>query len=139
MDKLKVKVSTIARIAALLVVLANQCLALFGREALPFTENMAYQVVSLLATVVMAIITCWKNQDVTEIALIAGKVFDALSDGEVTEEELETIVAAANSEEELANYKGNAFLIGFANGIIASLQKKKDKDKASDGTDSPEE
>lgn len=130
MKNLKIKASTIARIGALIVVLINQCLALFGRGALPFTENMAYQVISLAITAIVAGINCWYNQDITKIALIAGKIFDALNDGKITEEEIEAIVKSAENEEEVAQYKENAFLIGFANGIIANIQAKiGDKDK----------
>lgn len=130
MKNLKIKASTIARIGALIVVLINQCLALFGRGALPFTENMAYQVISLAITAIVAGINCWYNQDITKIALIAGKIFDALNDGKITEEEIEAIVKSAENEEEVAQYKENAFLIGFANGIIANIQAKTcDKDK----------
>lgn len=129
MKNLKIKASTIARIGALLVVLVNQCLALFGKEALPFTENMAYQVISLVVTAIVAGINCWYNQDITKIALITGKLFDALNDGKITEEELEAIVQSAENEEEVAQYKGNSFLIGFANGILANLKEKTDKNK----------
>lgn len=130
MKNLKIKASTIARIGALIVVLINQCLALFGRGALPFTENMAYQVISLVITAIVAGINCWYNQDITKIALIAGKIFDALNDGKITAEEIEALVQSAENEEEVAQYKENAFLIGFANGIIANIQAKTgDKDK----------
>lgn len=129
MKNLKIKASTIARIGALVVVLVNQCLALFGKGALPFTENMAYQVISLVVTAIVAGINCWYNQDITKIALIAGKLFDALSDGKITEEELEAIVQSAENEEEVAQYKENSFLIGFANGILANLKAKTDKKK----------
>lgn len=130
MKNLEIKASTIARIGALIVALINQCLAIFGRGALPFTENMAYQVISLAITVIVAGINCWYNQDITKIALIAGKIFDALNDGKITEEEIEAIVNSAENEEEIAQYKENAFLIGFANGVIANIQAKTgDKDK----------
>lgn len=129
MKNLKIKASTIARIGALVVVLVNQCLALFGKGALPFTENMAYQVISLVVTAIVAGINCWYNQDITKIALIAGKLFDALSDGKITEEELEAIVQSAENEEEVAQYKENSFLIGFANGILANLKAKTGKKK----------
>ena len=129
MQTLKIKASTIARIGALIVVLVNQFLALFGKEALPFTENMAYQVISLVVTTIVAGVNCWYNQDITKIALIAGKIFDALNDGDITEEELEAIVQSAENEEEAAEYKANSFLIGFANGVLANLKNKVDGKK----------
>lgn len=134
MKNLKIKPATIARIGALLVALINQCLALFGKGSLPFTENMAYQVITLVATTVIACINCWYNQDITKVALIASKLFDALSDKTITEAELDAIIQSAENEEEVAEFKENSFLIGFANGVIANLQNKasEDKDKKSE-------
>lgn len=96
---MKIKVSTIARIGALLVALANQCLAIWGRGELPFTENMTYQVITLAATVILAVINAWKNNDITKVALLAGKVFDSLKDGKITEEEIETVLKERDSLE----------------------------------------
>ena len=50
---------------------------------------MAYQVVSLVAVVVIAAINAWYNNDISKVALLCGGVFDALSDGKITEEEIE--------------------------------------------------
>lgn len=96
---MKIKVSTIARIVALLVALANQCLALFGYGILPFTENMAYQVITLAATIIIAVINAWKNNDITKVACLAGKVFDALKDGKITEEEIENVLKESDPVE----------------------------------------
>ena len=96
---MKIKVSTIARIGALLVALANQCIAIWGQGALPFTENMTYQVISLVATVVLAVINAWKNNDITKVAILAGKVFDSLKDGKITEEEIENMLKERDSVE----------------------------------------
>lgn len=90
--KAKIKISTIARIAALSVALVNNCLALFGRGSLPFTDNMAYQVVSIVLTIVVAAINCWYNNDITQLALLTGKVFTALKDGKVSEDEVKSIL-----------------------------------------------
>lgn len=95
----KIKGSTIARIAALIVALVNEFLALFGRGALPFTENMAYQVVSLVLTVAVAAINCWYNNDITKAARLAGSVFAALKDGRITEAELQSIFEEAKKTE----------------------------------------
>ena len=90
--KNNIKPSAIARMAALLVALVNQCLVIFGQDVLPFTENMAYQVVSLAAVIVIAAINAWYNNDVTRVARLCGRVFDALSDGKITEAEIEQIL-----------------------------------------------
>lgn len=91
--KLKIKVSTIARIVALTVTLVNECLVMFGANALPFTSNMAYQVISLVATIVVACVNAWYNNDITKVALLSGKVLQALTDGRITEKEIEEILS----------------------------------------------
>lgn len=96
---MKIKVSTIARVGALVVALANQCLALFGQDLLPFTDNLVYQIISVVATIVIAIISAWKNNDITPVARTAGRVLDALKDGKITEEEVENLLEESGSLE----------------------------------------
>lgn len=68
-EKIKtVTPDTWARTICLLIALVNQCLAIFGKEALPFAENDIYQVVSLLATIITGAIAWWKNNSFTEAA-----------------------------------------------------------------------
>lgn len=57
--------STIVRVAVLAILLVNQVLVAFGFEPLPFDEQQIYEAVSTVATVVMAIITTYFNNDVT--------------------------------------------------------------------------
>jgi SPP1 family holin len=126
--KRNVKVSTIARIASLLVALINECLVLFGQGVLPFTENMAYQVVSFIAVIVTAGINAWYNNDVTKIALLCGGVFDALSDGKITEEEIEKILSDSEDPGKVTVQKKNNFIVGFLNNVIKSLKGKTNKE-----------
>ena len=68
-EKIKtVTPDTWARTICLLVALVNQCLAILGKESLPFAENDIYQVVSLLATIITGSIAWWKNNSFTEAA-----------------------------------------------------------------------
>lgn len=122
--KLKVKSSTIARIVALLVALVNECLVLFGRSALPFTQNWAYQAVSLLIMIIIAAINCWNNQDISQIALLCGKIFDAFEDGKVSEEELEQIIRDTEEAEKNGTSSENTYLINFANSIIKNIKER---------------
>ena len=124
--KIKIKPEIIARIGALLVALANQCLVMFGQDILPFTENMAYQVVSLVAVVVIAAINAWYNNDISKVALLCGRVFDALSDGKITEEEIEKILADAEDPEKVEEVKEGNFIVNFINGIIEKTKSKKE-------------
>lgn len=126
MRNLKIKTSTIARISALLVALANQCLVMFGQDILPFTENMAYQVVSLVAVVAIAAINAWYNNDISKVALLCGGVFDALSDGKITEEEIEKMLADAEDLEKVEEVKKGNFIVNFINSIIEKTKNKKE-------------
>lgn len=127
MKKMNVKPATIARIGALLVVLVNQCLILFDKDILPFTVNTAYQVASLVAVVAIAAINAWYNNDISKIALLCGGVFDALSDGKITEEEIEKMLADAEDPKKVEEAKNGNFIVNFINGIIKSLKAKTKK------------
>lgn len=118
--KTKISSATIARIGALIVALINQFLILFGKDILPFTENMAYQVISLIAVIVISAINAWYNNDISKIALICGNVFEALSDGKITEEEIEKMLTNAEDAEQIEEVKKNNFIIGFINSVIKS-------------------
>ena len=123
--KKNIKPSTIARIGALFIAIINQCLAIFGHNILPITENMAYQVVSLVAVVVIAAINAWYNNDISKVALLCGGVFDALSDGKITEEEIEKMLAEAEDPEKIEEAKKGNFIVNFINGIIEKIKTKK--------------
>lgn len=124
--KTKISISTIARIGALLLAIINQCLIMFGQEALPFTENMTYQIISLVATAIIAIINAWYNNDISKVALLCGKVFDALSDGKITEEEVEKMLADAEDAEEIEKIKKSNYIVNFINSIIEKTKNKKE-------------
>lgn len=96
--KMNVKPATIARIGALLVALANQILAVLGRGALPITENMAYQIISLIATIIIVLVNAWYNNDITKLARLAGSVFDSLKDGTLDEKEISDILESHKDE-----------------------------------------
>lgn len=76
-----VKPETIARTIFLFIALANQMLAIAGKEVLPITEDMVYQVVSLIATIVAAVVAWWKNNSFTKAAIEADKVLHELKTG----------------------------------------------------------
>lgn len=88
----KVKTGTIVRTVALIVVLINQILAIFGK-GLPFAEDAVYQVVSVILTAGVSLVTAWKNNDYTSFAILSGKVLSALKDGKLTKEEVEDLLA----------------------------------------------
>lgn len=124
--KLKVKVGTIARIGALVVSVVNEFLILFGKGTLPFTENFVYQIISLLGLVVISSINCWYNQDITQVALICGKIFDAFKDKELTEEEVSQIIKDIEENKEQGEEEPS-YLIKLANSLLKNIKEKVEK------------
>lgn len=76
-----VKTETIARTIVLFIALANQMLAIAGKEVFPVTEDQVYQIVSLIATVGASVWAWWKNNSFTKAAIEADKVLDQLKTG----------------------------------------------------------
>ena len=124
MKNFKIKTATIARLAALVVALINQCLAVFGRGVIPFTENMAYQAVSLIAVIVIAAVNAWYNNDISQLALLCGGVFDALSDKKITEEEIEKMLADAENTEKVEEVKKTNPVVGLINVVLGTIKSK---------------
>ena len=61
----KVKPDTIIRTIVLILALANQVLAIMGKQAIPVTEDEVYQLVTLLITIGAALWSWWKNNSFT--------------------------------------------------------------------------
>lgn len=77
-----VKVDTIARTIVLFLALANQVLAIAGKEVFPVTEDQVYQGVTLIATVGASVWAWWKNNSFTKNAIEADKVLTQLKSAE---------------------------------------------------------
>ena len=75
---MKIKSDTIARTIVLFLALVNQVLAILGKEALPFTNDEVYQVVSLVATIVTSGVAWWKNNSFTQKAIKADAYMNRL-------------------------------------------------------------
>ena len=73
-----VKTDTIARTIVLFLALANQILAISGKEIFPVTEDQVYQVVTLIATVGASVWAWWKNNSFTPNAIEADNVLAQL-------------------------------------------------------------
>ena len=67
----KVKPDTIIRTIVLILALANQVLAIMGKQAIPVTEDEVYHLVSLLITIGAALWSWWKNNSFTLPAIKA--------------------------------------------------------------------
>lgn len=75
-----VKVDTIVRTIVLVIALANQILAIIGKDAFPVTEDQVYQGVTLIATVGAAVWAWWKNNSFTKQAIEADKTLAKLKE-----------------------------------------------------------
>lgn len=64
------KIDTIIRTVTLFIVLLNQLLICFDKNPLPFAEDDIYNFISTVATVIISIISWWKNNDFTQKAII---------------------------------------------------------------------
>ena len=76
-----IKTDTIARTIVLFIALANQVLAIAGKEVFPVTEDQVYQVVTLVVTIGASVWAWWKNNSFTANAIEADKILDRLKGG----------------------------------------------------------
>lgn len=67
----KVKPDTIIRTIILIIALANQALAIMGKEAIPVTDDQVYQLITLVITIIASMWTWWKNNSFTLPAIKA--------------------------------------------------------------------
>ena len=77
----KVKPETILRTIVLIIALINQALAIFGREALPITEEEVYEVyrfITYIITLVVSLWAWWKNNSFTIPAIKADEYLEQL-------------------------------------------------------------
>ena len=75
---MKVKTETIIRTVVLLLALANQVLAIYGKQKIPITEDEVYQLITLIVTIGSALWTWWKNNSFTQPAIKADEYMEKL-------------------------------------------------------------
>lgn len=75
---MRVKAETIIRTIVLILALANQVLAIYGKEKIPITEEEVYQLISLVVTISSALWAWWKNNSFTLPALKADEYMEKL-------------------------------------------------------------
>jgi SPP1 family holin len=79
---MNITTGTIIRTICLLISLANQILAVFGKSPLPIDDATVEMIVSTVATAIFALIAWWKNNDFTRNARKAGVYLLELKRGE---------------------------------------------------------
>lgn len=91
---------TIARTVLLILGLANQVVAIIGSTS--FAAATWYQILSVIVTALIALVTYWYNNDWSKAAIVARDFFDMLKDGKITEEEATKFI-----DEHKAKKEGN--------------------------------
>lgn len=77
----KIAPDTIARTIVLALALINQLLINTGKTPIPIMEDDVYQLVSIIFTIITAVIAWWYNNSFTKKAIRADKYLDALKNG----------------------------------------------------------
>ena len=77
-----ISAGTIARTIVLLLALANQILAMCGKQVLNIADDDIYQVVSILFTIGASAGAWWKNNSFTQEAIKADEVMTELKENE---------------------------------------------------------
>lgn len=75
---MKIKTETIIRTIVLILALANQVLAIYGKQKIPITEDEVYQLITLIVTIVSALWAWWKNNSFTQPAIKADEYMEQL-------------------------------------------------------------
>ena len=81
----KITAGTIARTIVLVVALANQVLAMNGKQVLNIADDDIYQTVSLLFTIGASVWAWWKNNSFTQNAVKADEILNKLKKNESEE------------------------------------------------------
>ena len=79
---MNISAGTIARTVCLILAIANQILAVVGKNEIPFVEADVCQLASLGFTAVTAIAAWWKNNSFSEAAKEADKLLAELKSEE---------------------------------------------------------
>ena len=80
--KNNITAGTIARTIVLILALANQVLAMCGKQVLNIADDDIYQVVSILFTIGASAVAWWKNNSFTQEAIKADEVMTELKENE---------------------------------------------------------
>lgn len=88
--------NAIIRTVVLFIALVNQALATFGASPLPFSDDLVYEIVSIVVTIGAAVLTWWKDTPVTTAAKIGHTITRAIKDGKLSAEKLQLVIDKFN-------------------------------------------
>lgn len=97
---MKIKTSTIIRLIALILTIANQIFAVVANGSIDFASSNVYQIISIILTVLVGIACFWYNNDFTKTARLVGVLFDALKDGKISSAEVENLLGILQEKDE---------------------------------------
>lgn len=83
--KNNITAGTIARTIILILALANQILAMCGKQVLNIADDDIYQVVSILFTIGASAAAWWKNNSFSQEAIKADEILNKLKKNESEE------------------------------------------------------
>lgn len=81
----KITAGTIARTIILILALVNQLLTATGHSIIPIADETITQIVSVLFTVITALIAWWKNNSFTKAARYGDKAMNTYREAEKNE------------------------------------------------------
>lgn len=100
MDTLKrIKPHTYVSIVMVIIAIVNYALTAAGKPIINLGEEAITYAVNTVLNLVFIGFSMWKNNSVTENALIADDVLYALRDGKISKEELEAFINKYESED----------------------------------------
>ena len=79
----------IIRLGVLLFSLVNLILTACGVNPIPIANELVYEILSIVVTIVAAGWNAWKNNNWTAAAKVAQKILDAIKEGKLTDEKEE--------------------------------------------------
>ena len=87
-----VNAETVTGVLVLLLALINACLKIFGIDMLPIQNEEVSNIVSIVFLIVSALYNTWKNRNLTSASQAAQNITDAIKNGEILVEDVNTIV-----------------------------------------------
>ena len=96
MNKINLKGVTseaVTGILILVVALVNAVLQMFGVDTLPIDDENISAIVSTVFLIVTALWNTWKNRNVTTISQEVQQIADAVSNGEILEDDVKELIS----------------------------------------------
>lgn len=96
MNKINLKginAETVAGVFILLIALINAVLQMFGINTLPIENDEITNIVSTVFLIVTALYNTWKNRNITTVSQEVQQIADALRNGEILVEDVDTLLS----------------------------------------------